>query len=256
MPTDASERPGPPEASGAQEPRARPGRLARSTAFFSFATGLSRVLGLVREVVAARYFGVSAAMSAFTIAFQVPNLIRALVADSALQGAFVPVFTELLEKGERKEAFRVASSLFFLILLILGGDHGAVRDLRRPDDRAGGARLRRRPGAARPHREPRPADGPDRRAAGALRAGGGDAQLVRPLQRAGARARGLEPGDHRRSGRARAGVPRGRPDLRVRHRDPGRDGGPVRAAPAVAEGARRPPDACASTGATSACGGC
>jgi putative peptidoglycan lipid II flippase len=101
----------------------RPGhtrRLARNTAFFSFATGLSRVLGLVREVVAAKYFGVTAQMSAFTIAFQVPNLVRALFADSALQGAFVPVFTELLEKGERKEAFRVASSLFFLICLVLG----------------------------------------------------------------------------------------------------------------------------------------
>src|SRR4051794_27096851 len=95
-------------------------RLARSTAFFSFATGLSRVLGLVREVVAASYFGVSGAMSAFTIAFQVPNLMRALFADSALQGAFVPVFTELLEKGERKEAFRVASSLFLLITMVLG----------------------------------------------------------------------------------------------------------------------------------------
>jgi putative peptidoglycan lipid II flippase len=95
-------------------------RLARNTAFFSFATGLSRLLGLVREVVAAYMFGVTAAMSAFTIAFQVPNLVRALFADSALQGAFVPVFTELLEKGERKEAFRVASSLFFLICLVLG----------------------------------------------------------------------------------------------------------------------------------------
>jgi putative peptidoglycan lipid II flippase len=95
-------------------------RLARNTAFFSFATGLSRLLGLAREVVAAKYFGVTAAMSAFTIAFQVPNLVRALFADSALQGAFVPVFSELLEKGERKEAFRVASSLFFLICLALG----------------------------------------------------------------------------------------------------------------------------------------
>jgi putative peptidoglycan lipid II flippase len=95
-------------------------RLARSTAFFSFATGLSRLLGLVREVVAASLFGVSGVMSAFTIAFQVPNLLRALVADSALQGAFIPVFTELLEKGERREAFRIASSLFFLITLVLG----------------------------------------------------------------------------------------------------------------------------------------
>ena len=108
MSTDAPERSG------------HAGRLARNTAFFSFATGLSRVFGLAREVVAASYFGVSGAMSAFTIAFQVPNLVRALFADSALQGAFVPVFTELLEKGERKEAFRVASSLFFLICLILG----------------------------------------------------------------------------------------------------------------------------------------
>jgi putative peptidoglycan lipid II flippase len=59
-------------------------------------------------------------MSAFTIAFQVPNLMRALFADAALQGAFVPVFTELLERGERKEAFRVASSLCLLIILGLG----------------------------------------------------------------------------------------------------------------------------------------
>jgi putative peptidoglycan lipid II flippase len=101
----------------------RPGHarhLARNTAFFSFATGLSRLLGLAREVVAASYFGVSGAMSAFTIAFQVPNLVRALFADSALQGAFVPVFTELLDRGERREAFRVASSLFSLICLALG----------------------------------------------------------------------------------------------------------------------------------------
>ena len=76
--------------------------------------------GLIREVVAASYFGVTGAMSAFTIAFQFPNLIRALFADAALQGAFVPVFTELLEKNERKEAFRVASSLFFLLTLVLG----------------------------------------------------------------------------------------------------------------------------------------
>ncbi len=74
----------------------------------------------MREIVAASYFGVSGAMSAFTIAFQFPNLIRALFADAALQGAFVPVFTELLEKGRRKEAFHVASSLFFLICLVLG----------------------------------------------------------------------------------------------------------------------------------------
>ena len=115
------EDPGRPRATSAgEDPPRRGGKLALSTAFFSFATGLSRVAGLAREVVAASYFGVTGTMSAFTIAFQVPNLVRALFADMALQGAFVPVFTDLLERGERREAFRVASSLFFLITLVLG----------------------------------------------------------------------------------------------------------------------------------------
>ena len=47
-------------------------------------------------------------MSAFTIAFQVPNLVRSLFADAAMQAAFVPVFTEMLERGDRSEAFRLA----------------------------------------------------------------------------------------------------------------------------------------------------
>ncbi|MFL5826465.1 MAG: murein biosynthesis integral membrane protein MurJ [Thermoleophilaceae bacterium] len=111
-----------PAAPGAVEsPSERGRRLAVNTAFFSAATGLSRIAGLVREVVAAKYFGVTGPMSAFTIAFQVPNLVRALFADAALQGAFVPVFTELLETGKKKEAFRVASTLFLMILMILGG---------------------------------------------------------------------------------------------------------------------------------------
>ena len=96
-------------------------RLARSTAIFSLATGLSRILGLVREMVSSYLFGASGRINAFTVAFQVPNLIRALLADAAISSAFVPVFSELLEKGERKRAWRVASSLFWLMLLGLGG---------------------------------------------------------------------------------------------------------------------------------------
>ncbi|HST25486.1 MAG TPA: murein biosynthesis integral membrane protein MurJ [Gaiellaceae bacterium] len=96
-------------------------RLVRSTVIFGAATGVSRVLGLVREIIAAYYFGSKGKINAFTIAFQVPNLVRALVADAALSSAFVPVFTELLEKGEKKRAWRVASSVFWLMLLGLGG---------------------------------------------------------------------------------------------------------------------------------------
>src|SRR5262245_22458322 len=97
----------------------REGRLGLSTAFFSIATAFSRVAGLVREIVAASYFGTSGAMSAFTFAFQVPNLVRSLFADSAIQAAFVPVFTEELEKGNKREAFRLASTLVYLVTLVL-----------------------------------------------------------------------------------------------------------------------------------------
>jgi putative peptidoglycan lipid II flippase len=102
-----------------QEPSQR-GRLARSTAFFSIATAASRIAGLGREIVAAGYYGVSGPMSAFTIAFQVPNLVRALFADAALQPAFVPIFTEQLEKKNYREAFRLASTLLLLVTLVLG----------------------------------------------------------------------------------------------------------------------------------------
>jgi len=95
--------------------------LARSGVIFAIATGLSRIVGLVREIVQAAVFGISGAVNAFEIAFLIPNTIRALVADSALSGAFVPVFSDLIVKGERKRAWRVASSMFWLMLLGLGG---------------------------------------------------------------------------------------------------------------------------------------
>ncbi|MEI8105741.1 MAG: murein biosynthesis integral membrane protein MurJ [Actinomycetes bacterium] len=95
----------------------QPRRLAVSTAIFSAATALSRVLGLIREMVASYYFGAAGRINAFTVAFQIPNLVRALVADAALSSAFVPVFSDLIEKGDRKRAWRVASSLFWLMLL-------------------------------------------------------------------------------------------------------------------------------------------
>jgi putative peptidoglycan lipid II flippase len=103
------------------EERAHRRRLARSTAIFGAATALSRVLGLVREMIAAPTFGAAGKINAFTVAFQIPNLVRALVADTALSGAFVPVFSELLEKGERLRAWRVASTIFWLVLLITTG---------------------------------------------------------------------------------------------------------------------------------------
>jgi putative peptidoglycan lipid II flippase len=94
--------------------------MARNTAIFSALTGLSRVAGLGREIVASSYFATSGAFSAFTIAFQVPNVVRSLFADAALSAAFVPVFTELLEEDRKQDAFKLASTLFWMALAVLG----------------------------------------------------------------------------------------------------------------------------------------
>ena len=95
-------------------------RLALNTAIFAVATAFSRVAGLLREIVAASYFGESKAASAFTIASQIPNLMSNLFAQAALSAAFVPVFTDLLQQGKKREAFRLASTLFWIILIVVG----------------------------------------------------------------------------------------------------------------------------------------
>lgn len=87
---------------------------------FSAATFVSRIVGLGREVATAAIFGATTQWSSFAIASQIPNLIRSLVADSALSAAFVPVFTELREADEEERAWRLAGTLISLILIVLG----------------------------------------------------------------------------------------------------------------------------------------
>jgi putative peptidoglycan lipid II flippase len=110
-------------AEGGIDPAPAPGprrRLSVNTAIFAVATGLSRVAGLAREIVAASYFGTGGPASAFTIAAQIPNLMSNLFAQSALSAAFVPVFTDLLQQGRKRDAFKLASTLFWIILVALG----------------------------------------------------------------------------------------------------------------------------------------
>ncbi len=94
--------------------------MARNTAIFSIATGISRIVGLGREIVFASYFGTTGFASAYTIASLVPNLVANLFAQSALSAAFVPVFTDLLQKGRRRDAVGLASTLFWILLIGLG----------------------------------------------------------------------------------------------------------------------------------------
>ena len=121
----------------AAEP-ARRRRLAVSTLIFGLATGLSRVLGLVREVIAATEFGIAGKFNAFTVAFQLPNLARALVADAALSSAFVPIFSELLEKGGEEASLARRLDALLVDAARAGSAHGALHPGRTAPSRPSG----------------------------------------------------------------------------------------------------------------------
>lgn len=84
-------------------------------------TAVSRVAGLARETIASALFGTKGPAAAFVIAFQIPNLLRSLVADAALSAAFVPMFARLREEGREEEAKRLTGALIGLITMVLGG---------------------------------------------------------------------------------------------------------------------------------------
>ena len=95
-------------------------RFVRSVATVSFWTGVSRLLGFVREVVMAYFFGTSLAKSAFDVAFKIPNLFRRLFGEGALSAAFVPVFSETLEKEGLDRAGQLANKVMTMLAVSLG----------------------------------------------------------------------------------------------------------------------------------------
>ncbi|MBI5137175.1 MAG: murein biosynthesis integral membrane protein MurJ [Nitrospirae bacterium] len=94
-------------------------RVARAAGTIGLFTLLSRILGFIRDMVVARLFGASAVADAFFVAFRIPNLLRELLAEGSMSAAFVPVFTEKLANGSRREAWELASRVFTLLLVVL-----------------------------------------------------------------------------------------------------------------------------------------
>ncbi len=90
-----------------------------STAIISICTATSRGLGLVREMLMANYFGTSLAKSAFDVAFKVPNLFRRLFGEGALSAAFIPVFSESLQKEGVEAAGKLANRIMTMLLMTL-----------------------------------------------------------------------------------------------------------------------------------------
>ena len=93
--------------------------MTRAAGVVGLATLVSRVGGFVRDVVVAYLFGAGPAADAFFVAFRIPNLLRRLFAEGTLTIAFIPVFTELLRKKGREEAFLLARSTLSLLALAL-----------------------------------------------------------------------------------------------------------------------------------------
>ena len=95
--------------------------ITRAATVFGSATAVSRCLGLARDVLVASTFARHLAMSAFTLAFWIPNLFRRLFAEGALAGAFVPVFTEQVKEEGRESALRMARTVATALGLVLIG---------------------------------------------------------------------------------------------------------------------------------------
>ena len=93
--------------------------LMKNAGTVGLATLASRILGFVRDVLIAGYFGAGLFSDAFFTAFRIPNLFRRLFAEGSLSMAFVSVFTEYLVTGGRKEAYAFAGTTLKIVSLIL-----------------------------------------------------------------------------------------------------------------------------------------
>lgn len=112
------------------EPIKKPPSLLRSSGVVSAMTMISRVLGLLRDMVIATLFGAGTGADAFFVAFKIPNFMRRLFAEGAFSQAFIPVLSEYRKRFELAEVraliSRVGGTLGLVLLLVtLAGIFGA-----------------------------------------------------------------------------------------------------------------------------------
>jgi len=95
--------------------------IAKSATKVSLITMLSRVMGYVRDAISAALLGVGVVSDAFFVAFRIPNMLRNLLAEGALSSAFIPVFTDYLEKKEKKDVWQLAANVMTVLTILLIG---------------------------------------------------------------------------------------------------------------------------------------
>lgn len=94
-------------------------KMTRAAGVNSFFTTLSRIFGLVRDMLMANYFGTGFLYSAFVTAFTLPNLLRRLFGEGALASVFVPQFAQVMHEKGKEEAYKCASMTLSWLAVIL-----------------------------------------------------------------------------------------------------------------------------------------
>lgn len=97
------------------------GNIARAAGVLGSATMLSRIMGMVRDMVVSRLFGAGLATDAFFAAFQIPNMLRRFFAEGALTAAFVPTFSSVLKQQGDEKARELANICFTLLTVLMAG---------------------------------------------------------------------------------------------------------------------------------------
>jgi putative peptidoglycan lipid II flippase len=102
-------------------PRPADTHVGESTGRSAFMVGagilISRIIGVIRQRVFAHYLGTSDAAGAFSAAFRIPNFLQNVFGEGALSASFIPVYANLLARGDKKEASRVADAVLTLLAL-------------------------------------------------------------------------------------------------------------------------------------------
>jgi putative peptidoglycan lipid II flippase len=93
---------------------------ARSAQWVAAGIFLSRIAGLIREMIFARYFGTSVSADAWRAAIRMPNVLQNLLGEGTLSASFIPQYAKLLEEGREAEAGRLAGAVFALLFALAG----------------------------------------------------------------------------------------------------------------------------------------
>ncbi|MBF0338585.1 MAG: murein biosynthesis integral membrane protein MurJ [Nitrospirae bacterium] len=96
------------------------GKIALSAFVMSVATFISRVLGFIRDMIVARFFGASGVSDSFFVAFRVPNLLRELFAEGSMSSGFIPVLTQYRTNKGDAEAIDLVRVTFTFIVIVIG----------------------------------------------------------------------------------------------------------------------------------------